>query len=351
MKPKLTLIPEFSLHPGQLNLYNAPHWEPARPNRENVITHESIQERTHEHLLSSTRTAEGKVSKIAKRKILKALNYMLLLTNNKTIHNQFTGKNFKFKIAFVTLTLPSRQIHSDNEIKAKCLNQFIIEIKRVYKVKRYIWRAEKQKNGNIHFHIIVDKFIPYLELRSRWNRIVNKLGYVDRYREDQMNWHSKGFKPRLELRKTWSIRKQKEAYERGVKGHWNNPNSTDVHSVYKIRNIKEYISKYLTKNEIDQKINENEEIDLMQQTGRIWSCSEDLMNLKGAKGTIDNEIEFEIEDLKKCDGVKIIDDPYFTIIFFDLDILINSPNSRLFALFSEYLIDKFQFNLQSQFAA
>ena len=67
----------------------------------------------------------------------------------------------QYKLTFITLTLPSKQIHSDNEIKSKCLNQFLIELKKNHSVSRYIWKAEKQENNNIHFHIIADKFIKW----------------------------------------------------------------------------------------------------------------------------------------------------------------------------------------------
>ena len=30
----------------------------------------------------------------------------------------------------------------------------------------YFWRAEKQANGNIHFHLLVDRFIPMDLLRK-----------------------------------------------------------------------------------------------------------------------------------------------------------------------------------------
>jgi hypothetical protein len=347
-KPSLTLIPSASMHPGQINIYKQILWEPHRLSRLKDTNLTGSHGHVFQHLLESGRTADGKVSAIARRKMLKALKYLLLLANQKTIHNQFSGRLFKFRIAFVTLTLPSQQIHSDNEIKSQLLNQLLIELRKYYRVRNYIWRAEKQRNGNLHFHILVDRFIPFQELRDRWNRICNKLGYVDRYRADQESFHSNGFRIRDQLLKTWPARKQKEAYFRGVKCHWNSPNSTDIHSVTKIHNVQQYISKYLTKNEIQKLSLENDKIDLMVQKGRIWGCSTSLSNVKGAKFELDNELQDEVHELSKSEGVRIVKDTYFQIIYFDISLIANKPGSRLFALFCQFLIDKFDFNYQQE---
>jgi hypothetical protein len=350
IKHELTIIPKLAIHPNQINIYNEVQWSPHKPQKYDQQTGEKIHVRKFEHLLTSKRSAEGNVSVIAKRKMMKALNYMLMLTSEKTIHNNYSGRNFKFKLAFITLTLPSVQIHTDNEIKKECLNQILIELRENYDVRFYIWRAEKQKNGNIHFHILIDKFIPHQELRDRWNRIINKLGYVDTYRETQQAWHNNGFQVRKELLKTWTKEKQYQAYLRGAKTHWNSPNSTDIHSIFKINNIKLYIAKYLTKNEIN-KLEENLKDNLFAvPQGRIWGCSQLLSKVKGAQTEIDTELQDTIEDLINEPGVRIINDKYFSVIFFDSELLFLPVYERLFLLFSRFLVDHFHYNLQKEFS-
>ena len=384
MQNTLTLIPTISIHPGQINLYNEVQWHPHKPSRERTNQNNEVITHGAEHLLNSKRSAQGNVSSIAKRKMTKAVNYMLFVTNDKTVTNQYTGKNFKFKIAFATLTLPAKQIHSDNEIKAKCLNQILIELKKYHHVKNYIWRAEKQKNGNIHFHILVDKFIPHQELRDRWNRIVNKLGYVETYRNEMQSWHRDGFRVRKNLLRTWPLRKQKAAYERGARTHWNSPNSTDIHSVQKVRDLKSYITKYVTKNEVRnyalriEKIKELREQNSgvlnkvpgvkrkelihkkrlrqltakrMKQSGRIWGCNVELSNLKGAQAVIDWNLNDELQELTENEEVKVLQDKYFTILFFDASILMKRPEGQLFKLFSQFLFDKFGYSMQTELAA
>ena len=45
--------------------------------------------------------------------------------------NKRTNLFTTYKIGFVTLTLPSEQRHTDNEIKKYCLNQLLIELRKL----------------------------------------------------------------------------------------------------------------------------------------------------------------------------------------------------------------------------
>ena len=83
---------------------------------------------------------------------------------------------FNFRSSFITLTLPAPQEHKDLEIK-KCLNNFLTRIRTVYEVKNYVWKAELQGNENIHFHLIIDQYIPHMAVRYYWNLAINTLKY------------------------------------------------------------------------------------------------------------------------------------------------------------------------------
>lgn len=362
MKAELTLIPKLSIHPDRINIYNEIHWNPARPTKDKNILNskldfdangniiEEVDSRIA-HIINSKRKSMGIVSRSARKKMLTAADYLLLMAPEKKVNLKDSQKQVKFKISFITLTLPSVQIHDDQEIINKCLNQIIIEIKKYYKVRNYIWRAEKQKNGNIHFHLLIDKFIYYQELRDRWNRIVNKLGYVDRYREEQKTWHSNGFRPRPELFPTWPKAKQLQAYLKGSKLHWNSPNSTDIHSVRKILNLKKYISKYMTKTEGRFTIKGTTIEIPIYQTGRIWGCNHSLSKITGARTEIDSQLEQELQALIDSENVHKFSDDYFTIIYFDYRELELNQLDNLFHLFAKYMFNTFGFPIQSKFAA
>ena len=317
-------IPMLTIHPSKINLYNEP-----------LNRRYSGKEQNRFDIKTVDKKHNDKVSVHARRKISKAIEYLIFMARAKSLPNTFHGKAFVFRIAFVTLTLPSAQIHSDNEIKQKCLNQMLIELRRRWNVRNYVWRAEKQVNGNIHFHILVDKFIPWSELRDCWNRICNKLGYVDRYRNQMRDFHSGGFSVRDDLLKTWNYKAQIKAYQSGKANDWNSPNSTDIHSIKKVSNIQKYITKYATKESQTQGL-----------TGRLWGCNFELSDIKGAQLIRDTNISNELNQLIQTFNPRIYETDHFTCIEFEASKLFDTAFHSLFSAFSEYLVDHFGYHYQ-----
>jgi hypothetical protein len=357
MKPSFDIIPKVAVHPTCINVYNQIAWYPYKPGRKNYendtdITNdlfENVDTITGEilangsfikkspaaHLLTSDKNYHGKVSNQTRRKMGKAVDYLLYLANDKYLPDTANGKAYSFKIAFVTLTLPSKQVHSDDEIKDKCLNQLLVELRKRYNVKNYLWRAERQKNGNIHFHILLDKFIPWSELRDRWNRIINKLQYIERYRDEMKDFHKNGFQARKDLFKHWDYQSQIKAYKQGKINDWNSPNSTDIHSLYKISKVKEYISKYTTKDE------QNSEV-----KGRFWGCNFELSHLTGGTTELDSYLKSELNGLIAKYKPKCYDGDYFTVIHIDVNKLNCIEFENLFNLFTSYLHEHFLVDIE-----
>lgn len=85
---------------------------------------------------------------------------------------------------FVTLTLPVKQMHGDAEINRKILQPYLIRLRRDYEIENYFWRAEAQENGNLHYHLLVDRFIPKRYLQLSWNMAIETLGYLTKYYEE-----------------------------------------------------------------------------------------------------------------------------------------------------------------------
>lgn len=156
----------------------------------------------------------GIISRKAAKKIELALTWLLYCSVPKTVTCNATNKKFSFRINFITLTLPAEQVHSDQVIKDVALNSFLDLIRKTHDVVNYIWRAEAQANGNIHFHLVTDKYIHYNYIRNSWNNCIEKLGYVS-------------------------------AFE--FKFKHRNPNSTDIHSVKHVKKLTAYLSKYFSK--------------------------------------------------------------------------------------------------------
>lgn len=237
----------------------------------------------------------GVLSKNAKKRMLNAIDWLLAYAVEKLVYQKSTKKKFKFKVGFVTLTLSSKQNHSDTEIKKQLLNHFLVECRKRWEVIHYVWRAERQKNGNIHFHILTDKFIPYQELRNVWNRIQNKLGYVD----------------------TFTANTGKT-----------DPNSTDVHSVVKIRNIRKYVSKYMSKQQEEEPIQ-----------GQIWGLSYSLSKSKPLQLPCYGIVEASWVKLREKFKEKVLLLDHCGMMLADIVELGKRHSSTILAKFMNYLAD------------
>jgi len=171
---------------------------------------------------------------------------------------------------FVTLTLPSKQKHDDKIIKRELLNHFVIKAKRQSNTEYYVWKAEKQKNQNIHFHVFMDKRYERKKLSKDWNEILNKLGYVDDYAK-RMSGLTYDQYVRTYKRK-YKDEKMRRAYNNGNESGWRNPPTTNVKSVKDAVGAIKYLSKYMGKSDVSEVIN-----------GRAWGCSDELRELSYCK--------------------------------------------------------------------
>lgn len=144
----------------------------------------------------------------------------------KKVYNDKYKSYFSFKVSFVTLTLPSSQCHSDKEIHTKIFKEFVRAWKRKNKDLLYVWKAETQANGSLHYHMVTNSYIHHIQLRRMWNYYCEKLGYCSRSKSS-------------------------------------NPNSTDVHSIRKVNNIAAYVIKYMSKKSDGRRV----------PTIRKWDCS------------------------------------------------------------------------------
>lgn len=127
-------------------------------------------------------TVKGVLSQKSKSKM-----ESVLIGWNECIRNAPRENKKKWTIqprfTLLTLTLSSKQIHTDEEIKTKLLNPFLTDLKSVLgKNLLYLWSAESQPNitQHIHFHIVLDRFVCKDWAQSVWNRMQDRLGYIER---------------------------------------------------------------------------------------------------------------------------------------------------------------------------
>jgi len=80
-------------------------------------------------------------------------------------------KGLKSHCAFITLTY-GKDFPSDHNSK-KHLDSFLKRLRRLHPKCKYVWVAEKQKRGAIHYHILTPYYTPKNWVNSAWNEIVN----------------------------------------------------------------------------------------------------------------------------------------------------------------------------------
>lgn len=258
------------------------------------------------------------LSKASKKKIFDSINTMYCLSKPRTIEMQNGKKLFNFRLSFITLTLPAKQNHSDTEIKSLCINQFLFEIKRKYGIENFVWKAELQKNKNIHFHLILDQYIDFQALRRRWNRIINKLGYVDAYQNKFQNMSLLDYHAHRNNKYKCEFEQSKKAYAQGKKNNWTNPNSVDAKQVRGKKDLAIYMGKYFSK-QVTTENGEDMDLDRLKNFGRTWSRSYTLVRLKFHHKYLVSEVEQILLYLRNAKNiVKEIKSDWFTAFYFNV---------------------------------
>lgn len=281
-----TIVPMVRITPNTILRYNTFLEGPRRT---------EAQEKTTENLTRGD--YNGFLSPKSKAKLKNAISILFGSIQEARSRTQARGIPLKYYLTFVTVTLPAKQRHSDKELKRQCLTHFITVLERKYKIRNYLWRAEAQANGNIHFHILIDRFIPHQSLRNSWNSIISKLGYIADFKE--------------------------------VHGH-TNPNSTDIKAIGNVKMLAAYMSKYMMKNEDRRKIE-----------GRLWGCSDGLRQLKGFTMEIDSLADYMLTTLEKDKKISCFRGEKFEVYSLDVCKWLESNNPPVYNKFKKFLWQTF----------
>lgn len=221
----------------------------------------------------------GFIGPSAGRKLKKIISCWSECIDVENSTNKNNSIEFQRKLIFITLTLSSNQRHDDLFLKRKLLNRFLLLIQSKYDVRHYIWKAEKQMNGRLHFHIIIDRFISKFDIQREWNVIQDSFGYLDDYK---------------------------------AKFQKNNPPSTHVEAYDSSEQARDYAIKYMSKKEID-KLNQG-----IIVRGRVWGCSDSLRNLKLFDTSEKPKLIESLYSLSKRGVIFNCEDSYYSLFKIDV---------------------------------
>ena len=192
------------------------------------------------------------------------------------------------RLSFITVTISSRERMIDASTGYKLLlKPYLQKLKRKHGMSTYIWKAEYQQNGQLHYHIVTPSWIHYEKVRNDWNNTLEQHGFLSQWRATYGNKIA---------------------------------NSTDIHAVYKVHNLEAYLMKYLSKkSKILKDSNKGQEFyqdetaaaapPPVSKRGKIWDCSKNIKSVKLFSLPLPNCLEKFYEDperisLDKCIIIK-----------------------------------------------
>ena len=203
-------------------------------------------------------TYTGLLKEATKKRLIKSIELMVMSVANqpkKWAINPATGKSFSFYMNFVTLTVYStdRNVTSKEAYKT-CLAPMLRWLKESQNVKLYIWKAELQQRGQIHYHLTIDSFVDMKKLQIKWNILQQKAGYLESFYVKY--------------------------------GHYNAP-STDIGKTRRIDKMSNYLVKEFTK--AYQNVS--------SVVGKVWDCSLNIKSGNYYTTTLDERYHFILNKL------------------------------------------------------
>jgi hypothetical protein len=235
----------------------------------------SFSLRTDKQLISDKKlkdqeTYVGRLCPGGKKRLIKAIE-LITQAGFETKQFTYTPKGAlkevkaKFKLNFITLTIhsPAKMI-AGKEGHTLCLEPLLKWMRDNYGLSMYVWKAELQQRGQLHYHITSNCYIPWHDLWEKWGELNERAGYLK-------DWFS-----------------TQSRYKVNSKGEFeiNYPVAgTDIHSVYKVSDMAKYMQKCIcktTKRKDGTIISEfkKEVQNAASVGGKVWDCS---LNLKSAK--------------------------------------------------------------------
>lgn len=187
---------------------------------------------------------------------------------------------------FVTLTLSDEQKHNDKEIRRKMVFPFIQKLIRHHNVWHYLFVCEKQSNGRLHIHLLIDSYIPHARLREHWNETQDLHGYIDNY---------------------------------ALKFGSRNPNSTDIHKIHLVHNLQSYVIKYMTTDKKD-----------IPLEGRLWGCSNQLRQLRTFTTMIEGDVNKAIYEMSNSSLFKVKKEENYTLYMGPVYLFLKRYHARVF---------------------
>lgn len=203
------------------------------------------------HDLTRHETYGGTVTDHAAKRIKRTVDVFLQKSPKRRIFNPVVQAFHDFRLSFITLTIsdprpvPAAAAHDALKVFLQHFRRPPARRSQSEQMTSYLWKAEFQERMQIHYHLTTNVFLHFMDIARVWNGIQKNRGWLDSY-----------------YQKTGTY----------------TPNSTDVHAVYKVKDIQAYLAKYLAKTQFRDLSDAGFPRPTYQPTigGKVWDCSTDL---------------------------------------------------------------------------
>lgn len=228
-----------------------------------------------------------KLNKAQSRRVQRMCQKLAYYSATRKFTSGKSGK-YRFKVAFLTLTAPAS---ASMEQRLNAFNNFLNYLRRTANCV-YVWKKELGEHGNnLHFHIMINNFVPYYIIDWKWKRLLIAEGVI--WPVNEKGEHTKSHY-RIELPRT-------------------------------AKHVARYVAKYLSKAEL-----------IPKTLGYVAGHSDVLTNCKEIHFIPDPEQEAEIKKIQET-HYTIYDDHYTHICCNILKLKDKFP--RIYAVFEEMYIE------------
>lgn len=173
----------------------------------------------------------GQMTSGSEKRLKRCVSLLVQKSPRISIWNPVAECHHPFRLSFITLTVADQKTDSAQKVYKNCMSPWLRWARRSG-VKDYVWKAELQQRGALHYHIATNQFMHWRDVRDVWNKYQRKAGYLDKFAKREGHYHA---------------------------------NSTDVHAIRKVKDIERYLTKYMQKGVGNSNIK-----------GKTWDASKNL---------------------------------------------------------------------------
>lgn len=232
--------------------------------------------------LKRKRAYSGEMTHHSQKRMQRAVENLWAISKPQLIYRPDKKLPIQFTINFITLTLPAEQFPlTDSAVHETIFIPWLEYAKRRFRLSSYVWKCERQKNGNLHYHLLSNCWIDKNELSKTWNYHCEKLGLITKF-------------------------KTKHQHE--------NPPSTQVQAVQNSSEVQRYIRKYVGK-----KIgNNSKQLGLLDEERllkgvKCWDASKNLKTKTNATVKIDARLKATLDYTQWLTPKSVYKSDYFTV--------------------------------------